>query len=119
MKNLFRLILPLFLFYSCYHDSAMEESFDMDKVITADKMTALLTDIQLLEGIVGVEQHDNEDVKSISNEYFVIILEKHQTSREDFYESIRYYTYHIELMDNIYEDMITNLNKKESEIMLE
>ena len=118
MKRIFAFILPLVFLVSCYHDQEEETRFDMDKVMSSKKMIELFTDIQLLDGVVILEQRENKDPKRLANEMFPDILEKHEVSREEFDESMRYYTYHTEKLNKIYEKVITNLSKMESEISL-
>ena len=90
----------------------------MDKVLSSKKMVELFTDIQLLDGIVILQQRENKDPKRLANEMFPDILENHQVSREEFDESMRYYTYHTEQLNKIYEKVITNLSKMESGISM-
>jgi len=102
---------------SCYNNAQKTEEFDLNKVISEDKMTAVLTDLYLVEGVVNMKVRTHRKViDSISREYFDMVLIKHQLTKEEFDESMLYYTYHIENLDKIYEAVITNLSVMESEV---
>jgi len=53
-------------------------------------------------------------VGHLATEYFDVLTKKHSISRESFEESIRYYTFHTEELNAIYEQVITELSKRES-----
>lgn len=112
MKILSGLVLLLAL-VSCYHPKP-EAEFDMKLVISADSMVTLLTDLHIAEGIISTVKDKPKSSGIMASEYFDFILKKHQISRESYEESIRYYAYHAEEMDKIYEKVIIDLGKIES-----
>jgi len=112
MKIICRLVLLLAL-VSCYHSKPQTE-FDMKLVISADSMVTLLVDMHLAEGIISTVKDKPKPAGTIASEYFDYILKKHQISRESYEESLRYYAYHAEKMDIIYEKVIIDLGKIES-----
>jgi len=107
----------IFIFYlgSCYH-SSQETSFKMDLVIPADSMVSLLCDLHMVDGIIANLKDKKTPVGHLSNEYFEAVLKKHLIDRETFEESMRYYAFHTEKLDEIYEQVIINLSKMESMI---
>lgn len=112
MKFFSRLILLIFL-ASCY-GKAKDPEFNMKLVEPADSMITLLSDIHLAEAAVSVLKDKNHPAGQLSSEYFNAILKKHDLTREAFEESLRYYAYHTEELDKIYEKVIIDLSKKES-----
>jgi hypothetical protein len=117
---MFKKIIPLIILFflaSCYREAPDKQvNFDMSKVIPQEKMVEVMTDMHLLEGAVLQKQRQNA-VSYKASPYYNIILEKHQITGEQFEESVRYYTYHTGMMDKIFEEVIVNLSKKESELM--
>jgi hypothetical protein len=76
----------------------------------------VLTDIHLIEGVTGTLKEKDSVLAVIASEAYSIVLEKHKLDRKTFEENIRYYSYYAEKLDEIYEKVINNLGKLESEI---
>jgi hypothetical protein len=108
-------IFIILMLGSCYH-TIKETSFNMAMVIPADSMVSLLTDIHLADGVINTVKPKNITIEHLSNEYFSMVLIKHKVGRDTFQESLRYYAYHTEELDKIYEKVIINLSKIESMI---
>ena len=113
-KILSWLILMLSL-ASCYHSSP-ETSFNMKLVLPADSMVTILSDLHTVEGIFNVLKDNKQPVGHLANEYFEAVLKNHAIDKEIFQESMRYYAFHTEELDKIYERVIINLSMKESMI---
>jgi hypothetical protein len=113
MKKVVSAILVLISLASCYNTKP-EPSFDMTMVLPADSMVILLADIHLADGIFDNIKEKKIQAGHLSSEYFEAVLRKHNINSNTYKESMRYYAYHAEKMDEIYEDIITLLSKKES-----
>ena len=113
MTKIFSGLLFIFFLGSCY-PSAPEIPFDMKLVITADSMVTLLTDLHTADGIITLLKDQKKSIDHLSNEYFEAVLQKHMIDRKKFEESMRYYAFHTEDLNEIYERVIINLSKKES-----
>lgn len=98
---------------SCYH-TASDAEFKMSLVIPADSMVSLLTDLHLADGVINTTRSKDQSIKNLSDKYFSAVLVKHKIGRDTFDESLRYYAYHTEELDEIYEQVIVNLSKIES-----
>jgi hypothetical protein len=98
---------------SCYH-AAPDPAFKTGLIIPADSMVTLLTDLHLADGVINTIKLQDKSLKHLSTEYFSAILEKHRIGRDTFDESMRYYAYHTEELNEIYEKVIVNLSKIES-----
>lgn len=110
--------LVLLLTVSCYR-SAPEPEFDKSLVIPADSMISLLSDIHLADGIINLNKDKKPPVRHIADEYFDAILKKHRINRDNLEESMRYYAYHTDELDRIYEGVITSLSVLESRVKSE
>jgi hypothetical protein len=106
-------LLIIFALGSCYH-TARDPSFNMNLVIPADSMVTLLTDLHLADGAINTLKFKDKSPGHLSSEYFSVILEKHNIGRDTFEESLRFYAYHTEELNKIYEKVIVNLSKLES-----
>lgn len=113
MKKIFGSFLLLFSLVSCYR-TAPDPAFDMNLVLPADSMVSLLTDIHLVDGIITDLKAKKIPAAHLSSEYFVAILQKHNMDKAGFDESMRYYAFHTEELNDIYEEVIINLSMKES-----
>jgi len=113
MSNLFIGLILVFGLASCYQ-TAPDKEFDMSKVLPPDSMVSLLTDLHLADGIISTLKDKKVSVENMASEYFVVILEKHKIDKTIFEESMRYYAYHTEKFDEIYEKVVTNLGIRES-----
>jgi hypothetical protein len=113
-KAIYWLIILVFL-ASCYRN-APESPHDMSLIIPPDSMVSVLTDIHLIEGVTGTLKEKDSVLAVVASEAYSIVLTKHKLDRKTFEENIRYYSYHAEKLDEIYEKVINNLGKLESEI---
>ncbi|MFC1734092.1 DUF4296 domain-containing protein, partial [candidate division KSB1 bacterium] len=53
------------------------------------------------------------DIEYTTNTYYEQILKKHNISREKFNRSMQYYSYHLDKMEKMYEDIIINYTELE------
>jgi hypothetical protein len=105
------------LLVSCYRN-AEGPNFDMSLVASPDSMVSILTDIHLLDGVVNTVNLKDTAMDSLARADYNIVLAKHGMDRRSFEESIHYYAFHAEELDKIYEKVIINLGKKESELTI-
>ena len=115
MAKLFPWIFIALLFASCYRN-APEPPYDMSLVASPDSMVSILTDIHLIEGIANTFHLKDTAMDSLARANFDYVLAKHKINRIAFEESIHYYAYHAEEFSSIYDRVIINLSKKESEL---
>jgi hypothetical protein len=111
-----KILIGLFfiiLLGSCYHTTP-DPSFNMTLVIPADSMVTLLTDLHLADGVINTVKVKEKSIEHFSSEYFTAVMDKHKIGMDTFEESLRYYAYHAEELDKIYEKVIVNLSKIES-----
>ena len=111
-KILFLLVIAASLI-SCYK-SGSKETFDMSKVLQPDSMVSLLTDLHIADGIINTTKDKKLSTEYLASEYFEVIMEKHHIDKGIFEESIRYYAYHTEEFNNIYEKVVSNLSLQEN-----
>lgn len=115
MNRYILFLVLLALTASCYQ-KAPEPSFNMENVLSKDSMIVLLTELQLVDGAVNMNARKGKPLIEYARAYTKQVLDQHGIQRDVFEESIRYYSFHIEEMDAIYEQVIINLGKIESEV---
>src|SRR5210317_343494 len=105
-------IFSLLLLLSC---SPTEEEIVPEGLIDEETMTAILTDVHLIEGartgltILG-------DTASNITDYYDAMYEKFEITEEQFDMSFKYYTQHPKVMDKMYEQVIEDLTIIEAEL---
>lgn len=120
MKQTLIIFISLLALAACYRDIPENQmQFDMTKVLNVDSMIIVLTDVQIVEGAINVKHRQKMQAGINSNVYLETVLVKHNITLEQLEESMRYYSYHTKELDKIYDQVIINLSKKESELMNE
>ena len=114
MARYLSILFLIIIASGCYHNDP-EPSFDMSLVMPPDSMVILLTDLQLVDGAVNLKTKEGKPKVEYASAFTNQVLEKYNVSKERFNESLSYYTYYIEEMDKIYEEVINRLGKMESE----
>jgi len=85
-------------------------------VFSIEKMTAVMVDIQLIEGGIVIRKYNKTQRQGEIVEYYKALFEKHQISREEFDYSFKYYTDHPEKLEEVYEKMLEKLSELEAEV---
>jgi hypothetical protein len=116
MRKLFYLLFLITGLASCYQTTS-EPEFDMALVLPPDSMVFLLADLHMADAYVESIKDKKISKEHMASEYFNIILDGHRIDRQTFDESMRYYSYHTEEMDDIYEKVIVELSKRESKLI--
>ncbi len=84
-------------------------------VLSQEKMAAILTDVQLVEAQIQMEQLErNDSTKAVVYGYYKYIFQKHKISPEQFKTSFMFYSNHLDLLEHIYDDVLINLSKREA-----
>ena len=93
--------------------SCTETTTELSKdIVPEDKMVEIMVDLQLIEGIIAVRDTDPEEV----NAYYQSIFDKYQINREVLDKNIQHYSEHPEILESIYQEVITELSKKQAKV---
>ncbi len=84
-------------------------------IIPKDDFTDILVDIHLMDGIMRQPRLRNSLLEKDTTDYYNAILTAHNYSREQFDSTIVYYSKDIKEFDQIYQDVLSNLNQIEAE----
>jgi hypothetical protein len=113
-RNMYRLITLIFLLAlaSCQTDP---DKIPAD-ILPKEKMTGILMDIHIAEAGIRLETQQ-DSLAQKATDYYHFIYKKYNVSEEDFRRSFRYYSEHPKQLEQIYQDMINEMSKKESEAL--
>ena len=105
--------LPLFLLLTLFACNEAVETIP-DNVLSKEDMVSVMVDIQLIEAALSINQ--SEEAKETAYYNYDSVLKQHNLSKEKFDESFKYYSEHPELMEQIYEEMLSELSKRQAEV---
>ena len=114
MNRLLAIFMIFLLLFSC---TEKEQPITPENVLKQEKMVAIMVDIHLLEGAfhLNLLPPDTTGENKIISRYGHI-FSKHATTRKQYNESLKYYMQHPELLNKIYDNILTELSKKEAEL---
>ncbi|MCA1763944.1 MAG: DUF4296 domain-containing protein [Flavobacteriales bacterium] len=88
-------------------------------IMSSDEFTALMIDVQLIEGIRAQRIEVSENKGQAEAFLYADVLDKHGISREEFEKIFAYYMENPRSMELIYEQVLDSLNKLDSDIKQE
>jgi hypothetical protein len=97
-------------------EKVREKQVPPEDLIPRDEMVDVIVDMHLYDAIIWKKQKNK--IKKIQFDKFFLyesILEKYHISREQFESSMSYYQSDLEVLDEIYADVITKLSILKSE----
>ena len=109
----------LMLIVSCYNENK-PATLKPDPLLTEHELVEIITDIQIAEGVlVFHRQYKIKTSDELKDSLFQVVFDHFGISSKLFRENINYYNTMPDVMEDIYEDVLTNLSKKQSELKLE
>ena len=117
MVKLFFVFVSLFLISSCYNVNR-DEPIKPDILLSKEQMVEILTEVQLTEAGFHFKYYRNK-AKELKPEFYNKILKQYGITLQQFKNNIDYYNYHPKVMKEIYESVLANLSKIQSEVLLE
>lgn len=95
--------------------SCSKKSVDIPKgILSKEELTPVLVDIHLAQASLNLNQTGDSSHFSM-DDYTASILQSHHMTKEKYDTSMAFYTEHAELLEEIYEEVINELSKKQSE----
>jgi len=119
MKKILFLFISLLLLVSCYTTENKIKHSSPSNLIEEETMVLILADVEIAESALRQMQNTNQEIGTRQETYYYSIFSKYDVSREQFDSSMAYYKKEPEMMDRIYEEVITRLSVIESEIQME
>lgn len=69
-------------------------------------MAQILKDMHIAQAYLYEQKLSNQDRINKSKQLYISILSKHQVTKDDFYQSMNYYSEHVQEFDSIYKMVI-------------
>ncbi len=117
MVKLFFVFISLFLLSSCYNVNR-DEPVEPDILLSKEQMVKILTEVQLTEAGFHFKYYRNK-AKELKPEFYNKILSQYGITLQQFKDNINYYNYFPKVMEEIYESVLANLSKIQSEVLSE
>ena len=111
LRYFFTVVVSVLLFQSC----ARREEVVPKEIISPDSMVAILVDVHLAEATASMNRI-NDIQRFSAPELYPVIYKSHHTDSITFRKSFDYYLDHPKKLDKIYEQVISELSRRESEI---
>ena len=117
MKKLILFFTIVIAFNSCYN---VNESVPVtpENLISKTKLIDILTDIQLVEAGFSISENRNSKYK-LKPAYYDFVLSTHDISLLQLKENINYYQAFPKTMEEIYDGVLANLSKIQSQVLIE
>jgi len=107
-------LLPYFLIsFSACKKKSVEIPAD---VLKKNEMIAILTDVQIAEAAITLHTTTGSNGADFTASYYKYIFNKHKITAVKYKRSMDWYAQHPELLDKVYEEVINQLSKKQSEV---
>ncbi len=102
---------------SCYHVNENEPVIP-DVLLSGSQMVEILTEIQITEAGFSISKN-RINAKELKPEYYDKILQQYGITIQQLKENIDYYHESPKVLEDIYEKVLANLSKIQSDVLLE
>lgn len=114
-----RLVKILFLFliifsFSCDSEPLEQNMPKDDDIVSEEKMTEIIIDLNLIDGAIKANRHNIDSIKT--DAFFESILEKHKLTEELLDKNLKYYTQRPKEMELIYEKAIAKMTEEQAKL---
>ena len=113
MRNLFFAILLLSLLYSCENNGELKIP---KNIISKNKIVSILVDMHIADATLISFQLDKKETKYMGENYYEMVLSKHNVSRKQFDNAIIFYARYPDHYEKIYDDVLAELNLRTGEL---
>ncbi len=114
-KVLILFVTSTLLFFSCYHENHPQVEVP-ENLLSKKQMVDILTDIYLAEGAIIYHRMNKTFAEEKSASYFKLIFDEHQITHRILKDNLGYYNSDPEIMEEILEDVLSNLSKLQAEV---
>ena len=85
-------------------------------VIPKDSMLSVLVDIHVADAVADQKFGQDHPNRAFTNALYERIYQNHHITAAQYKASYKYYESHPEMMDKMYEQVITEISKKEADL---
>lgn len=116
MRKILGFVLIAFLFFSCYHEN-QKEIVVPEKLLSEDELVEVLTDLQLAEGLITYQRLQKISVKKdFKDSVYNLVFENYGLTIPELTSNLNYYNNDPQNMEILYEKVLSNLSKLQSEV---
>lgn len=83
---------------------------------TRQEMVKIITEVQLLESAVNLKNAQNQNLNKKDTLVYSDLFKKYKTDYVEFTENFNYYSSQPEVLSSIYDDVISELTRKQEEL---
>jgi hypothetical protein len=84
-------------------------------IIPPDSLVGVIVDSYLVEAALNDIKDDNKDVDKFVVPYYKSVFKKHGITPGKFNKSMEFYSYHPKLLRSVYDQVLSELSKMQSE----
>ncbi|HXB13448.1 MAG TPA: DUF4296 domain-containing protein [Bacteroidia bacterium] len=99
--------------FSCHKHSRVKIPAD---IIQPDSLVLVLTDVHILQATMQLGYTQNDSLFT-SHKAFQSIWKKHHMTEGDYEKDMKFYSYHPEILDSVYEKVLSNLEEQKAELL--
>lgn len=109
MKKIIFFISTAFIISSC-----MEKEINIpENVLKQNEMSSILTDIHIAQSAVN-NKIVTDSMNYTFNDYLNYILKQRKIKKEDFLSSLKFYSEHPDILQEVYDSVLTSLSRMEA-----
>ena len=82
-----------------------------EDILGEEEMAEILADVQLVESTIIV-RGDDEELQHDSLDFYGAVYERYNITPEQFEKSMKFYTLHPDILEEIYSDVIVTISER-------
>lgn len=117
MRKIIIALSVIFTLNSCYNinESVVQPP---DKLLSKEEVVSILTEIQIVEAGFSITEN-RRDERDLKPQYYQAVLDSHNISLLQLRENVNYYQSSPKVMEEVYETVLANLSKIQSDVKME
>lgn len=84
--------------------------------IGVDSMKVIMADLHILDAVAESKAQMGMSEKILTEEYYEQMFKNHGITRQQFVESYAFYEAHPELLNLMYDDILSDISKREEQV---
>ncbi len=109
------IFLPALLLTACYHENRDIVPAPV-KTISKDSMVKIVTDMQIIEGVVSYQRLNRVNNHDLKDNYYDKMLHHYGITAKQLQDNLNFYNAHPDVMGKIYNKVIENLTLENAKI---
>jgi len=85
-------------------------------IIQPDSLVQVLTDVHILQATMQLGYNQKDSINN-SQQAFQSLWKKHHMTQSEYEKDMKFYSYHPDLLDSVYEKVLSNLGEQKAELL--